>query len=185
MIGDVSGHGFSAALIMALTMSAAAIYAQESNTPAQVLQRIHEVLIKELESTEMYLTVFYGVLDPANGVLTYANAGHPHAFKIDTDGGVKRLGATDPPLGMSPFEKYDEDQVTWKKDEDLLALFTDGLSDAFCATSGVAGEKNLIAELVAIRQEEPREILNRIFKKAEKGVLTVPPDDRTAVLVRG
>jgi phosphoserine phosphatase RsbU/P len=185
MIGDVSGHGFSAALIMALTMSAAAIYAQESNTPRQVLQRIHEVLIKELESTEMYLTVFYGVLDPEAGLLTYANAGHPHAFKIDEDGGVKRLGATDPPLGMSPFENYDEDQVTWKKDEDLLALFTDGLSDAFCATSGVAGEKNLIADLVAGRKLPPKEILNRIFKKADQGVLTVPPDDRTAVLVRG
>lgn len=185
MIGDVSGHGFSAALIMALTMSAAAIAAQEAAPPASVLQRIHEVLIKELESTEMYLTIFYSVLDPVGGVLTYANAGHPHAFKIDADGTVKRLGATDPPLGMSRFEKYDENQVVWHRDQDLLALFTDGLSDAFCATSGVAGEKNLIAELVSIRAETPRHIIEHIFKKADKGTLTVPPDDRTAVLVRG
>jgi hypothetical protein len=49
----------------------------------------------------------------------------------------------------------------------------------------VAGEKNLIADLVAIRKQPPKEILTRIFKKADEGVLTVPPDDRTAVLVRG
>jgi phosphoserine phosphatase RsbU/P len=185
MIGDVSGHGFSAALIMALTMSAAAIYAQESAPPAAVLQRVHQVLIKELESTEMYLTLFYCVLDPVAGQLTYANAGHPHAFRISSDGSVKRLGATDPPLGMSPFEEYGEDLVAWRANDDLLALFTDGLSDAFCAASGVGGEKNLIAELVTDRRLPPKELLGRIFDKAERGILTVPPDDRTAVLVRG
>jgi hypothetical protein len=64
MIGDVSSHGFSAALIMALTMSAVAIYAQESGPPAEVMRHVHRALINELESTEMYLTLFYGVLDP-------------------------------------------------------------------------------------------------------------------------
>lgn len=185
MIGDVSGHGFSAALIMALTMSAAAIYAQESAPPAAVLQRVHQVLIKELESTEMYLTLFYCVLDPVAGQLTYANAGHPHAFRISADGTVKRLSATDPPLGMSTFEEYGEDHVAWRRGEDLLALFTDGLSDAFCAKSGVGGEKNLIAEVVANRDRAPDQILDHLFATADGGTLSVPPDDRTAVLVRG
>lgn len=185
MIGDVSGHGFSAALIMALTMSAAAITAQESSPPAAVLQRVHEVLIKELESTEMYLTIFYAVLDPIGGSITYANAGHPHAFRISGDGTALRLGATDPPLGMSPFEKYDENKVDWRANEDLLVLFTDGLSDAYCAVSGTGGEKNLVAELTANRKLPVEELLDRIFQQAERGVLTVPPDDRTAVLVRG
>ncbi len=185
MIGDVSSHGFSAALIMALTMSAAAIYAQESAGPAVVLQRIHQAIIKELESTEMYLTLIYCVLDPGAGHITYANAGHPHAFRVSSDGTVRRLGATDPPLGMSPFEEYGEDLIAWRPQEDLLALFTDGLSDAFCARSSVGGEKNLIAEIVANRQRAPKDILNRLFKTAERATLTVPPDDRTAVLIRG
>lgn len=185
MIGDVSGHGFSAALIMALTMSAAAIYAQESAPPAAVLQRVHQVLIKELESTEMYLTLFYCVLDPGAGQITYANAGHPHAFRIGADGSIRRLGATDPPLGMSPFEEYGEDVVAWRPNADLLALFTDGLSDAFCASSGVAGEKNLIDELSRNRDLPPQQILDHLFAAADRGILTVPPDDRTAVLVRG
>jgi len=185
MIGDVSSHGFSAALIMALATSAAAIYAQESATPAMVLQRIHQALIKELESTEMYLTLFYCVLDPVAGQITYANAGHPHAFRISADGTVKRLGATDPPLGMSQFEEYGDDLVAWRPQEDLLVLFTDGLSDAFSAKSGAAGEKNLLSEIVEKRHLIPKDILNKLFKKAERATLSVPPDDRTAVLVRG
>lgn len=185
MIGDVSSHGFSAALIMALTMSAAAIYAQESASPAAVLRRIHQALSKELETTEMYVTLFYAVLDPAAGHLTYANAGHPHAFRISADGTAQRLGATDPPLGMSEFEEYGEDSITWSTDEDLLALFTDGLSDAFCSKSGVGGERNLLAEIVSRRQRPVTDILDRLFRKAAKATLNVPPDDRTAVLVRG
>ena len=133
----------------------------------------------------MYLTLIYCVLDPGAGHITYANAGHPHAFRVSSDGTVRRLGATDPPLGMSPFEEYGEDLIAWRPQEDLLALFTDGLSDAFCARSGVGGEKNLIAEIVANRQRAPKDILNRLFKTAERATLTVPPDDRTAVLIRG
>jgi sigma-B regulation protein RsbU (phosphoserine phosphatase) len=133
----------------------------------------------------MYLTLFYCVLDPVAGQLTYANAGHPHAFRISGDGTIKRLGATDPPLGMSKFEDYGEDLVSWKASEDLLVLFTDGLSDAFCAKSGVNGEKNLLNEIAQNRHREPKAILDRLFKTAERATLTVPPDDRTAVLVRG
>jgi sigma-B regulation protein RsbU (phosphoserine phosphatase) len=185
MIGDVSSHGFSAALIMALTMSVAAIYAQESGPPAAVLQRIHQALIKELESTEMYVTLFYCVLDPAAGTLIYANAGHPHAFRIGEGGAVERLGATDPPLGMSKFEEYGEGRAEWDADEDLLVLFTDGLSDAFCAQSGVGGEKNLISAIVARRHLSLTEMLDQLFATAGKATLNIPPDDRTAVLVRG
>jgi sigma-B regulation protein RsbU (phosphoserine phosphatase) len=185
MIGDVSGHGFSAALIMALTMSAAAIYAQEAAPPGQVLQRIHQALIKELESTDMYLTLCYCVLDPTAQQLTFANAGHPHAFRIGADGSVKRLGATDPPLGMSPFEEYGEDIMAWRPEQDLLALFTDGLSDAFSAVSTTSGERNLLAALVEHRNLPVEEILDKIFHTAAHAELNVPPDDRTAVLVRG
>ena len=185
MIGDVSGHGFSAALIMALTMSAAAIYAQEVAPPGQVLQRIHQALIKELESTEMYLTLCYCVIDPGARQLTFANAGHPHAFRIGADGAIKRLGATDPPLGMSQFEEYGEDVMAWRPNQDLLALFTDGLSDAYCTTSGTGGERNLVRAIAEHRTLHPLAILDIIFETAERAELTVPPDDRTAVFVRG
>jgi sigma-B regulation protein RsbU (phosphoserine phosphatase) len=185
MIGDVSGHGFSAALIMALTMSAAAIYAQESAPPGQVLQRIHQALIKELESTDMYVTLVYCVIDPVAQQLTYANAGHPHAFRIGADGSIKRLGATDPPLGMAQFEEYGEDVMAWRTQQDLLALFTDGLSDAYYAKGGSGADRNLLNTLVEHRDLPVQQILDTVFKLAERAELNVPPDDRTAVFVRG
>ena len=184
MIGDVSSHGFSAALIMALAISAAGIYAQQADPPAAVLRSVHQALRKELESTEMYLTLFYCVLDLQKGLLTYANAGHPHAFKIGGDGKAERLGATDPPLGMVPLEEYGEATVSWNADADLLCLFTDGLSDAFGRGDGT-GEDELVEEVLRVRHEPVQEILARLFESAEKAVLSIPPDDRSAVLVRG
>src|SRR5207245_10127846 len=101
MLGDVSTHGFSAALIMALVMAAAGIHAESAETPTAVLGRLEESLADELSKTEMFLSLFYGVIDPARELLVYANAGHPHAFVVDgRSGAADRLGSTRPPLGL-------------------------------------------------------------------------------------
>jgi phosphoserine phosphatase RsbU/P len=183
VIGDVSGHGFSAALIMALTMSAIAIYTQEATQPGEVLRQVHEAIIDELESTEMYLTVLFAVVDRANGEVCYSNAGHPHAFVVRRDGGVERLEATSPPLGTVPLPEYGEGTVPWGED-DLLFMFTDGLSDAFSGDTGISGEQHLLAEIIARRSAEPQALLDRIFRIAATARPNVPPDDRTAVFVR-
>ena len=184
MIGDVSSHGFSAALIMALTISAVAIYAQDANPPAEVLRRVQRALAKELETTEMYLTLFYGVVDRHAGTLTYANAGHPHAFRITADGSAERLGATDLPLGMMPHGRYGEGTTGWS-DTDLICLFTDGLSDAYPRRGGQAGEAALVADIVRLRARPLPDILAELFATTDQVTLDVPPDDRTVLLVRG
>jgi phosphoserine phosphatase RsbU/P len=183
VIGDVSGHGFSAALIMALTMSAIAIYTQEASQPGDVLRQVHHALIDELETTEMYLTILFAVVDPIHGEVSYSNAGHPHAFVLRGDGQVDRLSATSPPLGTVPLPEYGEGTVPWG-DHDLLFLFTDGLSDAFSEDSGISGEQQLLASVIGMRTAEPQAILDKIFEVATRGRPHVPPDDRTAVLVR-
>ncbi|HEX6938000.1 MAG TPA: GAF domain-containing SpoIIE family protein phosphatase [Longimicrobiales bacterium] len=184
MIGDVSSHGFSAALIMAMVMSAAAIYAQEAGPPAEVLRRVHGALIDELESTEMHLSLFYGVVDPAAGTLRYANAGHPHAFRIDAAGAAHRLAATNPPLGTQPCADFDEGIAPWTPADDLLCLFTDGLSDAFASMAGLSGEARLLAEVVRLRGRSPADVLEHLFRLAEQARPAVPQDDRTAVLLK-
>jgi sigma-B regulation protein RsbU (phosphoserine phosphatase) len=181
VIADVSSHGFSAALIMALTMSAIAIYAQEASRPGEALRRIHESLIDELESTEMYLTILFAVVDPSRGEVTWANAGHAHAFVVREDG-TERLAATSPPLGTYTFPDYGEERTAWGED-DLLFLFTDGLSDA-AGASGIAGEQALVDEVVGMRDREPQEILDHLFENNQAGQNDVPADDRTAVLLR-
>ncbi|HYJ78809.1 MAG TPA: PP2C family protein-serine/threonine phosphatase, partial [Longimicrobiaceae bacterium] len=182
LIGDVSSHGFGAALIMALTMSAVAIHASEGDPPAEVLRRTHRALIDELETTEMYLTLFYGVIDPDAGVITYANAGHTHAWRIPAEGEPRRLETTDPPFGIVDRDTYSEATVSWAGGRDLLFLATDGLSDAL-GRGQAAGERMLLQAVAAARAEAPEEIVRRLFKLVgDAGA--VPPDDRTAVLVR-
>ena len=181
LIGDVSSHGFGAALIMALTISAVAIHASEGDAPSEVLHRTHRAVIDELESTEMYLTLFYCVIDPAAGTLAYSNAGHGHAFRITADGHAQRLDATDPPFGIVDRDTYGESTVDWNP-EDLLFLFTDGLSDALDAGE-VEGERVLVDEAVRMRAAVPESIIERLFVRAGEAT-HVPPDDRTALVVR-
>ncbi len=180
VIGDVSSHGFGAALIMALTMSAVSMSASEGDSPSEVLRRAHLALIGELESTEMYLTLFYGVIDPAAGWLRYANAGHPHAFLIPPTGEPRRLGVTNPPFGLVDVSNYDERTVDWVPENDLLLLFTDGLSEAIGQSDG----ERTVIDHVALRRDRPLpEIMGTLFEIA-RGAGRIPSDDRTAVLVR-
>jgi phosphoserine phosphatase RsbU/P len=185
MIGDVSSHGFPAALIMALSMSAASIHAQEFDAPARVLREVDDSLAEELETTEMYLTLFYGVLDAAAGTLTYANAGHPHAFVVTRDGGADRLLATDPPVGFAGPDAYGEEVHPWDAETDLLFLFTDGLSDTLTTADVPEGEAFVVETVVEHRSKSPRAIIDLLFSLARESLPEVPSDDRTALIVTG
>jgi sigma-B regulation protein RsbU (phosphoserine phosphatase) len=182
MIGDVSSHGFGAALIMALTMSAAAIHASEGDSPGEVLRRTHHGLIGELENTEMYLTLFYGVIDPQKGEITYSNAGHHHAFRVSADSGIERLGATNPPFGIVDLDAYGERTAPWTAGEDLLCLFTDGLPDAL-GMGEAAGEQLILDQLSDISGVHPSDLLDRLFAVTAQTPIA-PADDRTALLLR-
>jgi phosphoserine phosphatase RsbU/P len=183
MIGDVSSHGFPAALIMALSISAATIYATEVESPDRVLKGLAMALQKELESTEMYLTLFYGVLDPVRGELVYASAGHPHAFRISGEGESERLHAMDPPVGIGDPSAYRSRTVPWRVGEDLLLLFTDGLSDPLDPDGLQAGERRVL-ETVRDQRALPAQTIVRALFDLEREGDASRGDDRTAVVLR-
>jgi sigma-B regulation protein RsbU (phosphoserine phosphatase) len=183
MLGDVSLHGFPSALIMTLAMSAAGIYAREADSPAQVLDGLDEALGDELATTEMFLTLFYGVLDPEEESLVYSNAGHPHAFRISADGSSTRLTATDPPVGFAGPGSYREERVAWKPKEDLLLLFTDGLSDTLAA-GGRTGEDLVLDTAVRHRFAPALDIVEALFELQPEAERPGTADDRTALVVR-
>jgi sigma-B regulation protein RsbU (phosphoserine phosphatase) len=185
MLGDVSLHGFPSALIMTLTMSAAGIYAREAESPAAVLRKLDDALSEELATTEMFLSVFYGVIDPVAGVLSYSNAGHPHAFAIRDDGDFERLAATDPPVGFAGPDSYAEEAVAWQSGRDLLLLFTDGLSDTLPTRNLKNGEAQVVETAVSNRFRTPREIIGSLFDLSSDARRSALADDRTALVVRG
>lgn len=185
MIGDVSSHGFPAALIMALSMSAASIYATEFASPGEVLRQLDEALRDELETTEMYLSLFYGVADPEQGTLTWSNAGHPHAFIVGSDGATRRLDATDPPVGIAGPGVYGELCTSWSPEGDLVVLFTDGLSDALAEDGTRQGEQRLLDLVTARRSDGPQAIVDALFSRTRALQSRVPSDDRTALILAG
>jgi sigma-B regulation protein RsbU (phosphoserine phosphatase) len=184
MIADVSSHGYRAALIMALAMSATAIHAQTSNDPGEVLNALLASLTEELESTEMFISAFYGVIDREKGTLRYANTGHPHAYIITNEGTTRRLAALDPPLGMVD-EPPAARTVRWTRNNDLLVLFTDGVSDARDRDDVRLGEQRILEVIVNSRKEVPAVILDRVIGTVEEHTFgAVRRDDLTMVLVR-
>jgi sigma-B regulation protein RsbU (phosphoserine phosphatase) len=184
MLGDVSLHGFPSALIMTLTMSAAGIYAREHDSPARVLRDLDDALREELETTEMFLTVFYGVIDPAEGTLGYSNAGHPHAFLVQEDGTLDRLTATDPPVGFAGPDSYGEKRTAWRTESDLLLLFTDGLSDTLASATRGDGEERVLQTVAFHRRQPASMIIEELFNLTIEADSPILGDDRTALVVR-
>jgi sigma-B regulation protein RsbU (phosphoserine phosphatase) len=184
MIGDVSGHGYQAALIMALTMSASAIHAQTTADPGETLHALFSSVRDELATTEMFISAFYGVIDRVNGELLYANTGHPHAFVVSADGVCARLAANDPPLGMADRQPM-TGRRHWDAEHDLLVLFTDGLSDARSESGQRLGEEALLETIRRHRGEPPAAILDRLIEVVEAHSGNTPRrDDQTIVLLR-
>ncbi|HEY4303449.1 MAG TPA: GAF domain-containing SpoIIE family protein phosphatase [Gemmatimonadaceae bacterium] len=185
MIGDVSGHGYQAALIMALAMSAAAIHSQATADPGVVLHSLMLTLRDELTLTEMFISGFYGVIDPSTNELIYANTGHPHAFHLPANQDFVRLAASNPPIGMDDRQPATEAR-TWSPKKDLLVLFTDGVSDARNVEGERLGEEKVLDAIREHRDEDPREILERVMAVIDEHTGNEPRrDDLTVVLARG
>jgi sigma-B regulation protein RsbU (phosphoserine phosphatase) len=183
MLGDVASHGFSAALVMALVMSAAGIHAAASVTPDETLSALLDSLSPELARTEMYFSVFYGVLDPLGGRLAYASAGHPYAFRIPPFGEPERLPATAPPLGLATPGSIQRRQVPWSVGSDLLVLWTDGLVDARNEEGEPFGEERLLAQVCARRSEPVDAIVKAVLEESD-AFGSRPVDDRTLLVLR-
>ena len=180
MLGDVSSHGVSAALVMARVLSAAGIVARRGEGPAATLRRLAAELAGDLEQTEMHLTLFYGIWSTAEGRLRYASAGHPHAFLLGAEP-PRRLAALDPPLGLEEQPKLAERTVEGIAGETLL-LFTDGLFEAL-GEDRSANERRVVTAARGALGHGPEAVVGAVFEASqrERGERA---DDRTAMAVR-
>jgi sigma-B regulation protein RsbU (phosphoserine phosphatase) len=169
---------------MALTMSASAIHAQTTADPGETLHALLSTVREELSTTEMFISVFYGVVDRVRGELLYANTGHPHAFILTESGEWERLPAIDPPLGMADSAPVTA-QRPWRAGRDTLVLFTDGVSDARSREGDRIGEERVLKMIRDHRLEDPRSILERVVQLLEQHTGDSPRrDDLTLVLLR-
>lgn len=127
VIGDVSGKGIPAALLMATVHTMLRTAAQRTISPGAVLAQVNELLAAEIPAG-MFVTCFFALLDPATGHLCYANAGHEPPYR-QHEGNATELWATGMPLGMLPGSRYDEYEITLAPGDNLL-FYSDGLVEA-------------------------------------------------------
>jgi sigma-B regulation protein RsbU (phosphoserine phosphatase) len=183
LIGDVSGHGYQAALVMALALSAAGIHVREAANPSDTLDAVAQSLHDELESTEMSLSLCYLIIDEANGLVHYANAGHPHVFHQCANGEVERLGAHSLPIGFSA-DPIGGSSVSWRAG-DRLVCFTDGVVDVRNTRDQRLGEEAVLHALTSTAMTDtPARVLDNIIDcVARHRTGTALRDDVTVVVV--
>ncbi|HEX5692748.1 MAG TPA: SpoIIE family protein phosphatase [Roseiflexaceae bacterium] len=127
IVGDVTDKGVPAALVMATTRSILRGAVRRLMAPGAVLQRTNELLLPEIPP-KMFVTCLCAVLDPANGRLHYANAGHDLPYRRYA-GGVEELRAVGMPLGLMQNMQYEEHEITLAPGDSLL-FYSDGLVEA-------------------------------------------------------
>jgi serine phosphatase RsbU (regulator of sigma subunit)/predicted ester cyclase len=151
--GDATGKGMPAALVMSTTCGMLQLAAQalEFSSPGEVLERVNEALLARIPPN-MFVTCFYGVLDPKSGHLIYANAGHDMPYLHRRNGDAEELRARGMPLGLMPGMGYEEKETILEAGEAAL-FYSDGLVEAHNPKGEMFGFPRLRA-LVAEHAEE-------------------------------
>jgi serine phosphatase RsbU (regulator of sigma subunit) len=130
VVGDATGKGVPAALVMSTTcgMLQLAARALGSSSPGEVLAQVNETLVARIPSNT-FVTCFYAILDPKNGSLTYANAGHDPPYIHRSNDDADELRARGMPLGLMAGMGYEEGEASLREGESVL-FYSDGLVEA-------------------------------------------------------
>jgi serine phosphatase RsbU (regulator of sigma subunit) len=131
VVGDATGKGVPAALVMSTTlgMLQLAAGALDSSSPGEVLSRVNETLFARIPPN-MFVTCFYCILDPESATLSYANAGHDLPYVLRGSGGeCEELRARGMPLGLMPQMSYEEKEIVLQEGDSAL-FYTDGFVEA-------------------------------------------------------
>jgi steroid delta-isomerase-like uncharacterized protein len=152
VVGDATGKGVPAALVMSTTCGMLRLAAQSySSSPGEMLQRVNDALFPYIPPT-MFVTCFYCILDPESGSLRYANAGHDLPYLRRRGGDCQELRARGMPLGLMPGMSYEQKEVVLEAEESVL-FYSDGLVEAHNPKGEMFGFPRL-RELVAEHGEE-------------------------------
>jgi len=186
-IGDVSGKGIGAALMMAALE--ASLRGQASLTGADLAELMSRVnrLVYEASSVNRYATFFYAQLDPKTLALSYVNAGHNPPIVLRRRASaweIHRLETGGPVVGLLRNSPYQQGSFAMQHG-DLLVCFTDGVSEAMNPADEEWGEERLIAAAQGCDGLGAAEIVTRVIEAADRFAAGAPQhDDMTLVVLR-
>lgn len=185
-VGDVSGKGMPAALFMARTKSLIRIATElmrgpdATVGPADIIARVNRELCQS-NNDMMFVTLFFGMLNPKTGEVAYCNAGHNPPYRVGAD----TISTIDQGkgiiLGVRPQASYQTGALTLAPGETLY-LFSDGVTEAHDAAGSLFSEERLEAALRAAARSRSRDIVQTVSDALKGFVGTAPPSDDITML---
>jgi sigma-B regulation protein RsbU (phosphoserine phosphatase) len=181
-LGDVSGKGMPAALLMASTQATVRGQTLVESSVGPCLDRSNR-LLHEITESDKFVTLFFALLDPAERRLYYSNAGHnPPILLSDTE--AKPLDVGGPVLSILPTSAYEEAQLDLHSG-DVLVIYSDGFSESMNRRFEEFGEDRLLEVVKAHRDLSPEDLIEKAFDAAQKHAGDAPQtDDMTMVVVK-
>lgn len=182
-VGDIAGKGIAAALLMAnLQANLRSQLVSAANHPETLLRSVNKLLFESTSPTA-YATVFFADYDSASGRLTYANCGHVPGLILRNDGTVERLDSNNTVLGL--FESWHCSLSSAQLGSgDLLAIYTDGITESSDSDGEEFGEERLVDALRCCRSMHARELSAGIIKKILEFSNGNQFDDLTLIVAR-
>jgi phosphoserine phosphatase RsbU/P len=191
VIADVSDKGAPAALFMARTKTMIRLVATLSRAPAgvplepdRIIRKVNEELCLD-NRQGMFVTVFFGILDPATALVSFCNAGHNPPYIVSVANSVVALdGPRSKPLGIRPTFAYETG--THKLDpDDCLFLFTDGITEAMDPAGDWFSEERLEETLRSLAGESASTVVGKVIARVREFAATAPQaDDIAAMAIR-
>jgi sigma-B regulation protein RsbU (phosphoserine phosphatase) len=181
VVADVSGKGVPASLTMASVRAALRAEVDNVYYLYEVIRRLNLMIHRDTKPTE-FVTLFYGVLDGMNRRLTYCNAGHPPGLVL-RNGEIIELRGDNMILGVDPSEQYQQSVVDLKPN-DLILLYTDGLTDAMNFKQETFGRQRIIEAFKRVSDSAEIAAQNILWEMRRFVGLTKRTDDVTMIVAR-
>jgi serine phosphatase RsbU (regulator of sigma subunit)/uncharacterized protein YigA (DUF484 family) len=182
VIADVSDKGVPAALFMALARSLVRAAALDGSAPSGALTRANRWITRDTEAG-MFVTVFYGVIEPHTGRMRYCCAGHNPPLLFRADGAVETLHTPGIALGVLEEIALDEREV-YIAHGDVIVCYTDGVTEAINAAEEPFGVERLIETVAAARTGSVQSILESITEALGRHAEGPLYDDVTLVIIK-
>ncbi len=180
-IADVSDKGVPAALFMALTRTLVRAAVLETDSPAEALRRVNDLLVPDTKQG-MFVTAVYAVLDMNKGELTYVNAGHNPPVWLRSDGSLESLTRTGVALGAAEGMRYQQRSISLQPGDSVL-FYTDGLTEAYNAQGEFYGEARLQQALQTHPIASAQDLMDIVETSLLEFVQDMPPADDLTLLV--
>jgi serine phosphatase RsbU (regulator of sigma subunit) len=181
VVGDVSGKGVAAALFMAVTRTVVKSIAVAGTPPAECLRRANTLLCLD-NSAEMFVTIFYAVIDLRSGDVEYGNGGHNPPYILRRDGSVEMLERTGGTvLGVLQDLNYVSKRARLRPG-DALFLYTDGVTEAMDINAALFSDQRLRSALLQCAQGTPEAIIQTVITSVEDYCGSVAQSDDITVL---